>query len=226
MFNIIDRLRRYRLAKRIYDYIIRQYLPYKIGGFNQVPVRGVIRLLDATDEVPEYEESLIESIRSSVKVGDDVIVIGGGYGVSTVVAGRQVRNNGSVQTYEGSSKRLEVLKETITLNGVEDICTVSHAVVGEAVKLIGNMGDAEAVSPNQLPDCDVLVLDCEGAESGIIKKMSITPDTIIVETHGFLDSPKQVVRRNLKGQNYIVTKESVEDSSRGIFVLTAEKVSD
>ena len=45
--------------------------------------------------------------------------------------------------------------------------TVKHAVVGEAIAVYGvrDQFSTLVVSPAELPECDILELDCEGAES-------------------------------------------------------------
>jgi hypothetical protein len=37
--------------------------------------------------------------------------------------------------------------------------------------------------PSELPPCNVLELDCEGAEVEILREMNIQPRVILVETH-------------------------------------------
>jgi hypothetical protein len=38
------------------------------------------------------------------------------------------------------------------------------------------------VTPAELPECDVLELNCEGSEIGILRNMTIRPRAIAVET--------------------------------------------
>jgi hypothetical protein len=74
-----------------------------------------------------------------------------------------------------------------------------------------------------LPDCDVLILDCEGAEIEIIDGMEQRPRTMIVESHGFLDSPESAVLNSLEAFDYYVDNKRVEYEQNGIYVLTAHK---
>jgi len=39
------------------------------------------------------------------------------------------------------------------------------------------------IPSNQLPDCDVLEMDCEGADTSILSNLNIRPRVIIVEIH-------------------------------------------
>lgn len=43
--------------------------------------------------------------------------------------------------------------------------------------------DLTIVSPKELPDCDVLELDCEGSELSILQSLSIRPQLIFIEIH-------------------------------------------
>jgi hypothetical protein len=45
------------------------------------------------------------------------------------------------------------------------------------------------ISPAELPECDILELDGEGAESLILRNMTIRPRVIAVETHGVYGAP-------------------------------------
>jgi hypothetical protein len=60
------------------------------------------------------------------------------------------------------------------------------------------------VHPSELPSCDILELDCEGAEIGILRDMTIQPRVIAVETHGFLGAPTSAARELLEARGYHV----------------------
>ena len=47
----------------------------------------------------------------------------------------------------------------------------------------GMADDVEVIDPADLPACDVLEMDCEGSELGILKGMQIRPRVLIVELH-------------------------------------------
>jgi hypothetical protein len=206
--------------QQVYNQLIRPLLPKKIAVFNGIPVRGV-RLFDATDTFPDYEGALITSIRSRVNRGDDVDLVGGGRGVSSVAAAQEVGPNGSVTTYEGSIERYKLSTETVELNLMDDIINVNHSIIGNAIDLAGTSGDAEVVSPADLPVCDILILDCEGAEIDILQSLDQRPETLIVETHGFLDSPADDVRTALDDIGYKAIDQKDEDQQMGVHVLTA-----
>jgi len=215
-----------------YDTWVRPVLPKRIVTYNGVLVRAS-RFGDSlvpwhTRDVPGYESALIEGIRQHVEIGDKVTVVGGGWGVSTVEAAKQAGTEGQVITFEGGAKTAENVKDTVRLNDVDDHVSVQHAVVGKAISLRGEGGLPEVVPPIDLPDCDVLVLDCEGAETGILREMNIRPRAVIVETHGMFDPPEAVVRDRLDQEGYetienTVAEERVRDfcEENGIYVVWA-----
>lgn len=207
-------------VQRLYNWLVRPRTPRKIASFNGVPVRGV-RLFDTTEEFPDYEAPLVAAIRQRIRDGDDVVVVGGGRGVSSTVAAQRCGPEGSVVAFEGSQSRVALARETLELSRVDDVATVEHAVVGEAIDVAGEVGDATVVSPTDLPACDVLVLDCEGAEVEILDALEETPRVVIVETHDFLGTSESDVRDSLNGHDLEVVERGVEDEARGVFVLTA-----
>lgn len=98
--------------------------------------------------------------------------------------------------------------------------------MGRAVSLRGEGGDAEVVPPTDIPYCDVLVLDCEGAEIDILEEMKIRPRAVVVETHGMFDAPEAAVRDRLDQAGYeiiesMVAEERLRDlcKENGIYVL-------
>jgi hypothetical protein len=108
-----------------------------------------------------------------------VTIVGGGYGVSTVVAARHAE---AVTVYEGGAEWAMKVDQTASTNEVSDRVIVRNEVVGEANDVYGEtMGNV--IPPEQLPECDVLELDCEGAEEEIINDMGLSPRVIIVEMH-------------------------------------------
>lgn len=215
------------VVHRIYNRLLRSYLPYRISVHNGIPTKRHARLLDFTDKFPEYEGALISAIRNQIQERDKVVVVGGGLGVSTVAAVNATGRRGSVVTYEGSKRQYNTVKETVQLNLVSDCVELNHAVVGSfsehSSDTYGEEKDGGEVAPSMLPECDVLVLDCEGAEIEILYNMEQLPRVIIVETHAFLDSPEEQVREILSDKEYSVINRGVEWESKGVTVLTASR---
>lgn len=194
--------------------------PRKIGVYNGVAVRN-IKLLEQGDVNGDHESPLIDGIRTTVGSGQDVLVIGGGLGVSSVTAAKATGSSGSVISYEGSHHRTEIIKEMIHLNRVDDIVTVEHAVVSEGKNVfLDGSEEAKQIPPTELLDCDILVSDCEGAELRIITERDAEPDTIIVETHGNNESPTNQVVAKLNERGYEVVSKAAENAAKDVSILT------
>lgn len=187
--------------QRAYNRLVRPHLPRKIASYNGVPVRQP-RLFDATDHDPDYESALLAAVRRQVDRGDHVVIVGGGWGVSAVVAAREAGPGGAVDVIEASREQWGHVRETCRLAGVADRVTVRHAVVGEAIDVWGPVADADHVPPESLPAADVLVLDCEGAERPILEEFDGVPARMVVETHELFDSSHDVVAEALERSGY------------------------
>ncbi|NHN41444.1 FkbM family methyltransferase [Halorubellus sp. JP-L1] len=215
-----DRVDQPGTVQSVYNRFLRPHLPYKLSTHNGVTARGA-KLFDFTDRFPEYEAAIIDSLRERVRTGDDVVVVGGGFGVSSVVAANHVGETGSVTTYEGGADQYGLVREALELNGVTDRVDVEHAIVGSAVSLYTPPGDARVVDATELPACDVLEMDCEGAELDVLRNLEIEPRVVVVETHANFGSPEGDVREELDRLGYEVVDREAEIAEDGIFVLTA-----
>lgn len=208
------------LVHSIYDRYVREHLPRKIIVRNGVATRTG-RLLDFTDVVPDYEGVYVSHVREVVEPGDSVVVVGGGHGVSAVAAARQAMPTGEVTVYEADEEWCRVVEETIDLNVATDHVTLREAIVGEAVSLRGENPVERVVAPADLPDHDVLALDCEGAEEYIIGETD--SETIVVETHGVFGTPPEAVREWLRDAGYEIEREDEDWPEDGINVITAHR---
>lgn len=166
----------------------------------------------------DYEAGLCSALRRQVQRGDSVVVIGGGLGVTATVAAKQVGEEGHVVCYEGSEQMTEHIHDTVSLNGVTTRISVENRVVGDGDGVIDSSGQATPTkSVDSLPRCDVLEMDVEGAETGILERLTIRPRSIIVETHG----NKQLVEGSLQSLGYTVEQESLAEV--GPYKLTCER---
>jgi len=190
----------------------------KIAVFNGVAVRGA-SLYSKIDIFPEHEAQLISAIRNHVKNGEKALIIGGGSGASTVVVAHQVGNTGNVVSYEGNKNSVARVKETINLNKVDDRVVVNHTIVEKPVYLLGDIGNPPTLAAKDLPDCDVLVMDCEGAELPILQNITIRPRLIIVETHPSLNAPKEEAIKLLDKLGYDII--STDARGESLDVLSA-----
>jgi hypothetical protein len=184
----------------------------KIAVFNGVAVRGT-SLYSKIDIFPEHEAELISAIRNYVKTGEKALVIGGGSGASTVVVAHQVGNTGSVVSYEGNRNSVARVKETINLNKVNDRVQVHHTIVEKPVYLLGDIGNPPTLAAKDIPDCDALVMDCEGAELPILQNIKIRPRLIIVEAHPLINSPKEEVIKLLDKLGYDIISSDARGES-------------
>lgn len=143
-----------------------------------------------TEDDPEYEHTEVESLRTYARKGDNVVIIGGGLGVTAVVASKVADEK--VTVFEQSQSTYRILKRTVELNDCTDNIDIELMAVGE---IAGSNfthkqpSEVERMSPTELPYADVYEMDCEGAETTILQKMNIRPPVLLIETH---DNHKEV----------------------------------
>lgn len=218
----------------IYRRTLRQILPKRnshvlIAGVTvpteKATVRAFDRMVPWTTEGhrPWHEHDLIQSAQSVLKRGDDVVVIGGGTGVSSVRFSQMVGENGSIVVYEASSEQVAQCRHTIEENRTPAAITVINATVGHAIELYGDDEPSESIQPSDLPGCDVMILDCEGAERPILNDDSPLPDRLVVETHGVYGSPTDEIRTILAEKGFETRETGVENSNDDVRILTAHR---
>jgi len=157
------------------------------------------------DYYPTHEDAVVSGLRRHVRRGDSVVVIGGGWGTTTVVAARMTHFEGDVTTFEPSSRMLETIRRTIEVNRVEDVVTLEHASVGPvsaSSERIFGRADGNRLPPEAIPECDVLEIDCEGAELEILRGLEFTPRLLAVEAHGHLGPAPDDVEGRLHRLGY------------------------
>jgi hypothetical protein len=159
-----------------------------------------------------YESGLVAALREQVRAGDRIVVVGGGIGVTAAVAALQAGPSGHVECFEGASEGVAMVRTTAQRNGVAGRVTVHHAVVARSIAVYGTEPDRAAVPPEALPACDLLELDCEGAEVDILRSMTITPRTILVETHGDYGAPTSLVVELLEARGYRTSRRGPAES--------------
>jgi hypothetical protein len=159
----------------------------------------------ATEDMPNWEATLVAGLNETIRPGDNVVVVGGGVGVTAVIAALRTGSNGTVQCFEGSKQNVRWVKQTAARNKVTNL-SVHHAVVAKQIAVYGPGNDVGPVlPPSQLPPCDVLELDCEGAELQILRELAVQPRVILVETHGLYGAPTDVVALMLRKRGYAVS---------------------
>lgn len=162
------------------------------------------RKFDKYRDMPTYEAALLEGLNRTVSEGDKVVVVGAGFGVTVAVSSKLVGSDGTVQCFEGSSNCLSDTRATLALNGLGDNVTLTNAIVGTNISVYKSEAEAPVIAATDLPDCDVLELDCEGAEIKILSEMTIRPKSVLVETHGTHGAPTATVKSILQTMGYTV----------------------
>lgn len=168
---------------------------------------------------PYYESGLVSGIQEYVRRGDHVVIVGGGWGVTAVKAAQNVENSGKLTVYEGSDKQVDRVQQTIKKNNTSDITEIVHGIVGPKISLLNKEKKATRISPEELPECDVLELDCEGAEVDILKNLAICPRVILVESHGMYDAPSSKIEELLNELSYSVKSKQVADRGSEEFCI-------
>lgn len=132
------------------------------------------------------EEAVVTAHGLFTEHDDDIVIVGGGVGVTTVHASEQ-SETGSVTVYEAGETHAALTEKTLELNQVPTEWVVHQAAVGPAHELYGyeTPTSVDQVETTDLPDCDVLELDCEGSELSILQELGIRPRVIIVEIHPY-----------------------------------------
>ena len=204
----------------IHNHYLRAYIKRRETKLNGVQTRyrrigdEIVPWQAGHPNPEDYESGIIDSLRTHVREGDEVVVVGCGWGVSTTIAANAAGSTGRVTAYEASPKQAEFAQETVELNGIEDRVDIKTGVVSQAVSTYGREQSSNIISPNDLPACDVLEMDCEGAEMTILDNLKIQPRVIIVETHGMFDSPTELVIEKLESRNYKIKSKKLAETGK------------
>jgi hypothetical protein len=190
----------------------------RIVEYNGVESPGRVSVFDRivpwyTPDDPEYEDAELAAIRSTARPGDTVVVVGAGFGITSTVAADAVGDEGRVVAYEASSEMVSHTRRTARHNGVSDRVDVRHAVVARCESARGETDSAPRVDPRDLPDCEYLEVDCEGAERQILAEASIEPRVISVETHEQYGVEHREIVELLTAKGYEIERLTDKDSA-------------
>jgi hypothetical protein len=132
--------------------------------------------------------------QSITEAGSNVVIIGGGYGISTFYACQSAGRDGHVTVYEASKDQVDIIDDMCKEREVSEQCEIIHGLVGDDINIYGETQSYKQIQINEIRSCDVLELDCEGAELSILESIEISPDHILCEVHGqYLDDPEKTV---------------------------------
>lgn len=161
-------------------------------------------ILDQCEDKPRYEETLLKAISSHVSADSEVVVIGGGAGVTAITAA-MIARKGRVICYEGDKKSASNIALASKYAKIDNLDIV-NAIVQEDIGVYGSIKNKSNVmlSATEIPKCDILELDCEGAEINILRKLVYLPKIILVETHGFMGASTKNVHNQLVDLGYSV----------------------
>jgi hypothetical protein len=157
------------------------------------------------EDQPGYEAALVAGLNESVVPGDRVVIVGVGVGVTAVVAALRAGPLGTVECFEASEQYVGIARKTVARNKATNV-NIHHAIIEKSIFVYGTGSDLGPIMPaSQLPPCDVLQLDCEGAELNILHEMNIQPRVILVETHGLFGAPTDLVAFKLQKRGYMIS---------------------
>lgn len=185
----------YQLLQWFYNRTARPYLPKTWAVYAGVTVKNA-RLFDLEARDPDYKGGLIQAIQEYSE-GRDVELVGLGRGVSTVHTLQAGATR--VTAYEASSDMIDEARTTLEVNSCDrSRLTIRHTLVGEDINVFGSVGEANQMSPSNLSSAELLILDVEGAELGILDGLGTWPEVVIVETHPALGAPTEAVLDRLE----------------------------
>ena len=158
------------------------------------------------------------------QMGDHVVIIGGGNGISATEAGRQIGKKGKLTIYDGMTGEknhkfgLRHIDKTLKLNKIQCKWNLKHGWVttkDNTVRTYRRNYRVPIIHPLELPDCDVLEFDCNGAELEILRNMKIKPRALIIELeapfykelYGSEAHPRDVLKELFK-LGYLIIKQT------------------
>jgi hypothetical protein len=225
--SLVTAIPRYVYSHYIRSYVLTHTTNITYNGVES-PERQRVSVLDRiipkyTRHNPGYESAEIDAIRTYCREGDKVVIIGAGRGITPTIAANSVGEEDEILAYEASADRISQARRTVHHNNLSEQVSIEHKIVAKAEDVAGDMGSASTLSPDRLPDCDYLEIDCEGAEELILEEMSMSPRIISVETHETKGVSHKKVVELLKNHGYeIVEKTDKTDQVEGIRHLVAK----
>jgi hypothetical protein len=203
-----------KAVKRAYDEM-KPHLPRTVGTVNGVRTRK-----HPLGETPsdDYEEASVRAIKEHVKTEDCVMVLGAGWGVTTVHAARLCRD---VIAYEASQRQFDIVREAVRLNGVSDTVSLHFGLVAESGRVFGDGGTAQRIDPAELPKADILEIDIEGGELAMLNGLTYNPRVLIIESHGCFGAPSSAVLDKLASRGYAISDVTVKSHEQDIQTIVA-----
>jgi len=170
---------------------VSQPLPKRVGVYNGVAVRD-IPFFAKHDRQPHKKRILWKATRDALTPGDTVTFVGGGKGIVPI---KTAQRGHDVTVIEGAKELALDLEQTAGLNSIT--MQVRHGVVGSPENVWGDSSDATNIHPKSLHS-DIIVLDCEGAETSILPLPEI--ETVVVESHPMHGVTETELRQIMHGE--------------------------
>lgn len=127
-------------VKALYEYLFKMVDP---KGIIEISIQGNKMYVNSQDKVivPQlltqgvWEKYETELFSSSLKRGDVVLDIGANFGYFSIIAAKQVGNQGKVYAFEPEPDNYQLLVKNIELNGYTNIIPIQKAVSNRNGKL-------------------------------------------------------------------------------------------
>jgi len=187
----------------------------------------------------------------SINKEDILIDIGAHIGLFSLFASQYCKN-GKIFSYEPIEENCNILKENIELNKIKNIISFNSAVSNQTnkLKIFTNSDDSahsifeskkkfievnsttikSIFDENKIENCNLLKLDCEGAEYQIIesipKEYFFKIDKMIIEYHLANKNPELYKKliQNLKNNSFEIKIKKLSDSMGMIYALNMKKI--
>lgn len=164
---------------------VRKYLPKKEFTKSHLPYEG--RLGDYHNSKQPVERNDIkwqarQSVFRYVNNNDKCFCIGGGEGIT---ASHMAEKGDHVVIAEPAKQMIEKINSTMSLSNHENYEVKPWLFYSSPEEDIwGNLhSETEQKTGEDIPKCDVLEMDCEGAELPILRDIEVCPRVLIVEVH-------------------------------------------
>jgi len=200
------------LVKSIYNRI-RPFTPKKYISYSGIAIKHG-RLFDISDK-RKFKPEGVETVQEYIQPNDHVVEVATGHGVFSLICSV---NGATVKSYEHDPSQIEDAKRLHKLIGVDDTIEIIQGFVCEPEDCPPTVPDSDCVTPSELPESDVLLLDCEGAELQIIASVEPRPPLVIVETHPPQGTPSDDVEGLLLERGYDIQSKRSVNAEKDIIV--------
>ena len=174
----------------------------------------------------------------NISTDDVVIDIGAHIGLFSLFISQYCKH-GKIFSYEPIKENFNILKENIELNKIKNIFSFNFAVSDQSNKskiFIHSDDSAHSIfnsgkdfievnsitiksifDQNKIKNCNLLKLDCEGAEYRIIES---------IPKEYFLKIDKMIIEYHLASENPELYKKLIQNLNDNLFKIKIEKISD